>query len=224
MPAEWVPTRAVRAIPPTRRLICVGALLVMSGCGAETVLQPADDTIESPRKRVADTMPLARRDLSKCVAEPLLRPACPTRVPKANERKGFFHRSAVEVVGHNRSYLLFEVEWGAARQEELNQTDKPPRFSHILVHAGDLAKAFDLEEEAAAAGVEYRNLGKRTWAGRTGGLTLAPPYPIGGFDGGHLIFKWSENNTDYALSMHAWLPLREAERALRDAVESARPR
>jgi hypothetical protein len=46
-------------------------------------------------------------------------------------------------------------------------------------------------------------LGRFTWGTKTGVLVLAPRYPIGGVDGGYLVFEWTTDGADAAISLHA---------------------
>jgi hypothetical protein len=64
------------------------------------------------------------------------------------------------------------------------------------------------------------DLGDARWNGRSGRLVLAPPYPRGGINGNHLLFRWREGGTRYQLSLHAWEPLTETVAALRAIVGS----
>jgi hypothetical protein len=58
------------------------------------------------------------------------------------------------------------------------------------------------------------------WGTRDGTLVLAPSFPVGGIDGDHLIFRWQQDDTEYAVSLHAWKPLEGASATLRSIVES----
>ena len=63
-------------------------------------------------------------------------------------------------------------------------------------------------------------LGTRLWNGTAGSLTLAPPHPLGGQQGNHLIYRWQRGEVEYALGLHAWEPFTEAIATLRETVES----
>jgi hypothetical protein len=63
-------------------------------------------------------------------------------------------------------------------------------------------------------------LGEVTWGGRRGTLVLAPPYPAGGSQGNHLIFRWRRQGTTYIVGLHAWEPIAEAVIVLRSIVDS----
>jgi hypothetical protein len=65
-------------------------------------------------------------------------------------------------------------------------------------------------------------LARPRWTETTGILLLAPPYPRGGINGDHLVYVWRDDGVAYALSLHAWRPLREATATLRAVVESIR--
>jgi hypothetical protein len=63
-------------------------------------------------------------------------------------------------------------------------------------------------------------LGTRTWGRKTGVLVLAPPEPFGGESANHLIFRWRDGNTEYALSLHSWEPFTETATILSAVVRS----
>lgn len=151
----------------------------------------------------------------------MLRPVCPRAVPRAREEKGFGHLARTKRFGN---YSRFEVEWGAPYRSGVNRRDRPPRFSHLVVHAGDLSQAFPFgwpgREDPPSNQPGGKDLGRRSWGEREGRLVLGPPDPFGGADSSHLIFRWRDGESEYALSLHAWAPLKEAEAALRRTVAS----
>lgn len=171
-------------------------------------------------------MPLSQRDLAECRTEPAVAVACPTHVPEAVEKKGYAHRAFVNELGRRgTTYYVFNVEWGAPHHLQINPEDRPPRFSHIVVHAGDLDRnAFGFGWPGTSPPPNGQppaeSLGQRRWGPFEGELVLAPRYPFGGIDGSHLIFRWSSKGTEYAISMHAWTPVEETEAALRATVLS----
>jgi putative hemolysin len=88
---------------------------------------------------------------------------------------------------------------------------RPPAWSHVVVYAGDLQRAFPFT---------MRTLGAVTWNSRRGTLVLAPSYPAGGEQGGHLIFRWRLGRTGYAVGLHAWRPLAAVRAVLRSMIFS----
>ena len=170
-------------------------------------------------------MPLADKDLSECRSISALRPVCPLQVPEAIEEKGYFHRMAADRIGRgSKAVYLFDVEWGAPEHNRINPDDRPPDFSHLVATAGDVSQMFGFgwpgEIETPKGQPPPDDLGARSWGDRKGRLVLAPKYPYGGLFGSHLIFRWSEAGSDYAISLHAWEPIAETEAALRQTVLS----
>jgi hypothetical protein len=168
-------------------------------------------------------MDMPVRDLAKCRANPDLEPACPTRVPSIEITDDLGHRSFVDEPG-DEPFSVFFAEWGAPYRNRLNARDRPPRFLHVVVEAGDLRRAYafwpgqvrPIDKRLPPA----RDLGARAWNKMAGRLVLTPPYPFGGLHGSHLIFRWGRPGHEFAVSLHAWKPLAEAEEALRRIVES----
>jgi hypothetical protein len=115
---------------------------------------------------------------------------------------------------------------------EISSYGQHGRLIHVVAKAGDLRDGFYFPLPAADSEVTVspgptppeRNepilLGAPTWDDRVGTLVLAPSFPAGGIDGDHIIFKWNDDGTDYAVSMHTWRPMAETEATLRSLVES----
>jgi hypothetical protein len=127
------------------------------------------------------------------------------------------------------AYLV--VEFAAnAPYARIGRRNAPPRFAHVILKGGDLTKAFYFEwpsgpivPVADALGEDRQTpllLQMPSWAGAPGTLVLAPSFPAGGVDGDHLIYRWHDGETEYALSLHAWKPLEECVATLRVLVES----
>jgi hypothetical protein len=66
----------------------------------------------------------------------------------------------------------------------------------------------------------FLSFGPTTWGGRRGALLLAPPYPRGGIESNHLLFRWLNGGVDYEVSVHGWEPFTEVAPVLRAVVES----
>jgi hypothetical protein len=154
---------------------------------------------------------LSPQAVDKCRTLEAMHAACPGQVPTTGEEIG--QRASFHRIGRgDEAAYLFEAEWGAPYGNRVNERDAPPRYSHLVVMAGDVGSLLRFKPA--------RSLGKRSWGGRDGELALAPPYPHGGVNGSHLVLRWEEGGHDYAVSLHAWEPLAEAEAALRETVLS----
>jgi hypothetical protein len=51
------------------------------------------------------------------------------------------------------------------------------------------------------------SLGWVRWYGTYGQLVLEPVFPLGGEWGGHLIFRFTRSRVNYAVTLHAWMPV-----------------
>ena len=124
------------------------------------------------------------------------------------------------------------ISSGGPRTRAIRETTGPPRLVHLAIYAGKLDAVFP---ETAAGGsrvgargglmlfgprASHVQLGTRLWNGTAGSLTLAPPHPLGGQQGNHLIYRWQRGEVEYALGLHAWEPFTEAIATLRETVES----
>lgn len=178
-------------------------------------------------------MELSEDDLAKCKSKTALRPVCPTRVPEAKQEPGYYHRALASNEGtRKRDAFTFSVEWGAPYRNRVNERDRPPRFSHVVVSVGDhdpfsfkwpgvpKSRCSHENPDGGCDDKTARGLGDRDWGPHPGELALAPPYPLGGLYGSHLIYRWVEDGQSHVVSLHAWRPLGEAEAALERTVES----
>lgn len=66
-------------------------------------------------------------------------------------------------------------------------------------------------------------LGPVSWGGRRGAVALAPGYPTGGSQGGHIIFRWRQEGSTFVLGMHAWELFSEAYATLRRVAHNLPP-
>jgi hypothetical protein len=142
--------------------------------------------------------------MQKCQRYSRLKSTCPAMVPEVHDPT--FQRA---LSSHNDpgSWVFF-AEWNAPHPG-LTDRNAPPAFAHLNLFVGPMSER-----------PGSQHLGSRMWNGREGELVLAPPYPIGGMEGDHLIFKWAEGGLDHSLSLHAWEPLVDTEATLRAIVES----
>jgi len=168
-------------------------------------------------------MPLPQEQLQKCQAIAALKAACPKRVPRM-EAPGSPARG--RAFSYAPSSHIFFFEWNAP-YPGLTSKNAPPRFFHLNVRGGDLTDAFPFAWPTEKMAPASRSPRKRreallmervTWSGKTGTIVLAPSYPLGGIDGDHLIFRWADEERDYAVSIHAWRPLGETMAALQAIV------
>jgi hypothetical protein len=158
--------------------------------------------------------------LDRCRSDPLVRAACPTRLPELR-RWQVYPRPGVRGV--------FGIERGAEAPErpELN---RPPALVHVELARGlrpTVAWPWpDGPLVRARDGLLRRQrpqpllLGRPSWNGRHGELALAPAFPAGGSQGNHLVFRWRQGGAEYVLGLHAWEPLSEAVATLRRMVGS----
>ena len=158
--------------------------------------------------------------LARCRSDPLVRAACPTRLPRI-PGWNLYPRAGLRGI--------FGVERGgeAPGRPELN---RPPALFHLELARG--LRPWVAWRWPAGPVVAQRDgllrrrraepllLGRVTWGGRAGELALAPAYPAGGSQGSHLVFRWRRGGAEYVLGLHAWEPLTEAVAALRRIAAS----
>jgi hypothetical protein len=135
----------------------------------------------------------------------------------------------------------FELARGGEDPREPT-AQRPPDFFHLVIFAGDLGGVGSYQEGGSSPfsfrwprGAPKRlengllsrprsgaiTFGEVTIRHATGELVLSPAYERGGgLHGNHLIFRTASNGIGYAISLHAWEPLTDAEAVLRTIVAS----
>lgn len=191
----------------------------------------AEPTEPQPSTSVPAAEPLAlvatpERALRACREFPVLAHACPSEVPEAPfEPASDLYEAGTEAEYPNPGAWVFNLQWGGEHPGRPD-LDRPPATVHVVVLAGDLprrpvvrgAEARDglLEDERSG----YVRIGSVSWAGSSGLLLLAPPYPLGGLESNHLIYRWSQGEVDYEVSLHGWEPFTEVPPTLEAVVRS----
>jgi hypothetical protein len=149
---------------------------------------------------------------------------CPQIVPEARKPYRW------DVFSPLKGHTVFFAEWSGPYPGIVRE-NKPPRFAHLVVQAGDLHRVLEFPlpttgpessppEEPSPDRRKALLLDRPAWGGRDGILVLAPPFPGGGIEGDHLMFVWKEASADYSVSLHAWLPMEETITTLQAMVES----
>jgi hypothetical protein len=198
---------------------------VLAACGASV----ADSTEAAARPKLprpVALVPLAPKRLAHCRASSLMRPACPTRVPRV---RAAFLSHLYRDPGAPR-FEAFNLERGGESPTH-PERNRPPRMAHIVIFAGAVERGAPFRYDAAQPARLANDLMSRDrtralafgpirWANRNGRLYLAPPVLHGGMMGNHLIFRWRDAGRRYALGLHAWEPLLEASATLRAIIAS----
>jgi hypothetical protein len=175
-------------------------------------------------------MPTPQTVLRKCRSDSALAPACPTRMPRVSLRP---------VVRWGRTYPSLHTYpksvdgiFGIERRFQTGPDLIRPPILHLEVEAvagrprgfrfqwpttGRVAVRSGLLDEARTKPVYF---GRRDWGGRVGSLALSPPYPLGGSQADHVVFRWRSGPTTYLVGLHAWEPVTEAVVTLRRVVDS----
>jgi|GEM_PF-1762514 len=175
-------------------------------------------------------MPTPDSVLRACRDDSRLVPLCPTRIPRV---------SLEPVVRWGRRYPALRTYpkavdgiFGIERWSQMGPDLIRPPIVHIEVEAaigqprgfrfqwpttGQIAARDGLLREART---EPAYLGRATWRGKAGSIALSPPYPLGGSQADHVVFRWRSGPTTYLIGMHAWEPFTEALATLRRVVAS----
>jgi hypothetical protein len=211
------------------RTVAATALLFAALAGACS--SPSDQHVATPSVPSERGVALARIPapaLKRCHGDKTLSRACPAVVPSARWRdrpEWSTERGRIVFPG------AYELAAGAEHPGRPEQ-DRPPRLVHLVVLGGREARslAFEWPRRRAAVAVEdglyardrrrALSLGERSWNGRSGDLVLAPAFPDGGIVGDHLVFRWREGGSYYAVTLHGWEPFTEVVTTLRAMVAS----
>jgi hypothetical protein len=166
------------------------------------------------------TTPPWLRDL--CRTPPMLRVACPSRVPAAG-----LHGTYVDVVPTPPSErpklrsLLVSVSWGGEFSNP--RRNRPPRFVHLELTAGSVLRAKRyappvpinaLTVPRGYATTRPIALGERAWTKNRGQLVFGDCF------GNHLCYRWRQGGRGYQIDLHAWEPVKQTVDVLRAIVVS----
>jgi hypothetical protein len=188
--------------PPTRSAETTTAPTTSAETPTTTTASPADPV---------ELVPMPRGALGTCRSSPRVRPICPRLVPEAPYERQPEVYVAELLRGGRRFPEAFNLSWGAENPTR-PERNRPPRLSHVVIVAGALGRTLQ--------GVEARVLRRAEWGDRPGTLALAAPFPRGGLHGDHLVFRWREDDHEYAASLHTWKPRAETVETLEAIVDS----
>jgi len=203
---------------------------VLPGKTALAWLQSASRGLPRRYVRLA-FMPTPAAALRTCRSDATLAPACPTRIPRV-----FLSPSIPGWRTYPGAPRPVSGIFGMERGGEIPgkpELMRPPRILHVEVEAAVGEKPLGTRFVWPTGGVtrprdglvhEDRQrpvyFGRVVWGGRAGTVALAPPYPTGGSQGNHVVFRWRTGRTTYLVGMHAWEPFAEAYATLRRVVSS----
>jgi hypothetical protein len=157
-----------------------------------------------------------------CRTPPMLRAACPGRVPAVG-----FPGAFVDVVPTPPSErpklrsLSVSVSWGGEYANP--RRNRPPQFVHLELTAGHvlISKRFappvPLSRLTIPSGYTVTrpiSLGHRDWTANPGELVFGDCF------GNHLCYRWRKNGRRYQIDLHAWEPVTETAHVLQAIVAS----
>jgi hypothetical protein len=219
--------RCLAALVATVALVACGVV----GGPARVRTGPADPV-------PADVMETPDQLLQECLGTEVVARACPRVVPATEDP----YRGGSIDFGTPR-FAAVDMS-SSVPHEDRPSRNRPPRFAHVVIEAGEhrtflrLAaskEAADMRTEAPAWRGDWESLLRRPrqapvllsepgWGRRDGSLFLFPAYPTGGMLGDHLVFMWDLAGVDYVISLHVWSPIDEAVATLQAMVGSVRRR
>ena len=204
-------------------VLLVAASALAAACATtERAGSPSGPVTGSQSAPGAALVPAPAAVIAKCVSVLRSREVCPRLLPRVDGRykaRTFFL---------SKAFALVDISYSGP-YPGLSSKNAPPRFVHVVVKSGDLSQAFPFAFPSAPSsppGLPAHYLrrplavGNFTWGPKTGTVVLAPVYPIGGLDGGHLVFRWTSQREEHAVSMHAWPPLSDSMNHLEAIVAS----
>jgi hypothetical protein len=171
-----------------------------------------------------------------CKSVPALAPACPKRIPYINHLAGERAYDLVSLCRRGKPGCA-GVEWDDLNIGASGNGDRPPIWTHLTIFAGRLTatSVFPFHYPTGGPVVAIRDglfaegrpravyFGHVHWGGKTGTLVLAPSFPAGGEQGGHLIFRWRHGSGEYAIGLHGWEPFLQTAATLREIIASTGP-
>jgi hypothetical protein len=190
-----------------------------------STLAPQSSPQEPRTVALVDGVPMTTTPLwlhELCRTPPMLRLACPRRVPAAGPAVTF-----VDVVPTPPSArpklrsLLVSVSWGGEYPNP--RRNRPPQFVHLELTAGHVVSSTRYAPPVTISRLALPrsytvtrpiSLGQRDWTANAGKLVFGDCF------GNHLCYRWRENGRGYQIDLHAWRPVAQTARVLRAIVNS----
>jgi len=153
-----------------------------------------------------------------CRTTPMLRPACPRRVPAAGVQGASL--DVVPTPPSERPRLtsvLVNIQYSDLREK------RPPPFVHLELTAGRVVSSTRFSQPVPIGRLTVPegyavtrpiSLGRRDWTAHPGMLVFGDCF------GNHLCYRWSQNGRDHQIDLHAWEPVAQTVRVLRAIVAS----
>jgi hypothetical protein len=154
-----------------------------------------------------------------CASPPMLRIACPTRVPAVGGERAYVDVTQTrDSRPHTLRSVLVSVEAGAIPARAANGAP-----FHLELTAGYVADHTPygprkpisrLTVPPGYAVTRPVRLGRRDWTTEPGTLVFGDCY------GNHLCYRWQQNGRGYQIDLHAWDPVARTAKVLRAIVVS----
>jgi hypothetical protein len=182
----------------------------------------------SPQRRSVRMERTGAYILGYCKKSLRLPLACPHVLPRMSQPSPHWEVNLC-LVGHTGCAGL---TWDDLSLIDAGYGTRPPAWSHVVIQAGNLRHAFPFQFPTRGRGRSHLDglfartrthaiyVGTFTWGGRKGTVVLAPDFPAGGEQGNHLIFRWRQHGTEFAVGLHGWEPLSQTFAALHQMVIS----
>lgn len=182
----------------------------------------------SPRSRTIRMERTPAYVLGYCKKSVRLLLACPHLLPRMSQPSPHWEVNLCLV----RHTGCAGLTWDDLSLVDGGNGTRPPVWSHVIVQAGSLRRAFPFLYPTRGRRISHLDglfsrsrthaifVGTFTWGGRKGTVILAPEFPAGGEQGGHLIFRWRSHGTDFAVGLHGWEPLSQTFSTLRQMITS----
>ena len=176
-------------------------------------------------------IPTPRWALAACASVPELGRACPSLVPLTRSRQW-----TLSFIAPSRRYPVAALQLQSGVQVGGNQEHdhRPPIFGNTVVLEGEFmrlaSRAFPTSrarpvalENGMANGLRRHvvALGRRTWSGIEGELSLTPTtYAAEGALADLVVFRWQDARGDHAVGLNVWEPLTDAVATLHAVVST----
>jgi hypothetical protein len=190
-----------------------------------STLAPQPAGLEPRTVAVVDGVPMTTtpRWLSDlCRTPPMLRIACPSRVPAVGLQGAYVDVVPTPPSEHPKlRSLLVSVGWGGEYPNP--RRNRPPRFVHLELTAGHVVSSrrysppVPISRLTVPQGYTVTrpiSIGERDWTASPGKLVFGDCFA------NHLCYRWRQGERGYQIDLHAWEPVTQTAHVLRAIVAS----